>query len=347
MHLLDRYLTAVKFWLPKNQRDDIAAELAANLQSELDDRSAALGRPLTDEEIAALLKQHGAPILVASHYQQEHRTVTFGRQLIGPLVFPFYWIALKVTLILLLIPGVVPAVVLGTQAQGQPLAQVGKALARVAWLSLPALLIVTLVFAAIDFGLRRFHLLEKWESDWDPLTLPSPTRQARQVRRSSSIAGIIVQSLFILWWWNHGSIPYLIVSDSGAQLHFAPVLTALHQPILIIMFIHLGQHWINLMRPDWRWLPPATGLITSLIALIAFYPLLGTSPLISINQANGLPITAHAAAAIQRVIALGLVGLWFGIAAAGIIFAGQLTWILWQMLPHASSGAAKNGMAHV
>ncbi len=52
MQLLDRYLTAVKFWLPKKQREDIAAELAANLQSEIDDRVAELGRPLTDDEIA-------------------------------------------------------------------------------------------------------------------------------------------------------------------------------------------------------------------------------------------------------------------------------------------------------
>ena len=347
MQLLDRYLTAVKFWLPQKQREDIAAELAANLQSEIDDRAAELGRPLNDDEVAALLKQHGSPILVASRYQQEHRTVTFGRQLIGPLVFPFYWTALKVTLVLLLIPGVIPAVVLGTQAHGRPLAQLGDALTRVAWLSLPALLLVTLFFAAIDFGLRHFHLLEKWGSDWDPRTLPSPTRQAKQVRRSSSIAGIIIQSLFILWWWNHGSVPYLVASDSGAQVHFAPVVASLHLPILIIMFIHLGQHLINLVRPDWRWLPPATGLVTSLIGLVIFYPLLGTSPLISINQANGLPISARAADQIQRVIALGLVGVWFGIAVASLSFAGQLAWILWQTLPRTSSGATKNGMAHV
>src|SRR5450432_785589 len=101
MQLLDRYVTAVKFWLPKKQRADIAAELAANLQSEIDDRAAALGRPLTEPEIAALLKQHGSPILVASRYQQEHRTVTFGRQLIGPVIFPFYWTAIRVMLVLL------------------------------------------------------------------------------------------------------------------------------------------------------------------------------------------------------------------------------------------------------
>ena len=130
MQLLDRYLTAVKFWLPQKQREDIAAELAANLQSEIEDRAAELGRPLGDDEVAALLKQQGTPILVASRYQQEHRTVTFGRQLIGPIVFPFYCTAIKVTLVLLLIPGIVPAVVLGTRTHGQPFAQFGHGVLR-------------------------------------------------------------------------------------------------------------------------------------------------------------------------------------------------------------------------
>src|SRR6185312_2053479 len=108
MQLLDRYLTAIKFWLPKKERNDIAAELEANLRAEIDDRAASLGRPLSDDEIAALLKQHGPPFLVASRYQSEQRTVAFGHQLIGPVVFPFYWTAMKVALVLLLVPGIIP-----------------------------------------------------------------------------------------------------------------------------------------------------------------------------------------------------------------------------------------------
>lgn len=279
----------------------------------MDDCAAELGRTPTDDEIAALLKKHGSPILAASRYQQEQPNVTFGRQLIGPVVFPFYWTAMKVTLVLLLIPGVIPAAVFGMRMHSQPLAQLGNALTRVARFSLLALLLVTLVFAAIDFGLRRFHLLEKWGSVWDPRTLPSPARQAKQVRRSSSIAGIIIQSIFIVWWWNHGSIPYLVVTNGGAQMHFAPVLTTLHLPILIVAFINLAQHWINLAEPDWRWLPSATGLVTSLICLTIFYLVLGTSPLISISRPNGLPISAREAAEIQKIVALGMISLWFGI----------------------------------
>lgn len=345
MQLLDRYLTAIKFWLPNKQRDDIVAELAANLQSEIDDRGAELGRPLTEDEVATLLKQHGAPVVVASRYQQEQRTVSFGRQLISPIVFPFYLTAIKVTLVLLLIPGVVPAVILGAQAHGNPFAQLGHALTRMAWLALPALLVVTLVFALGDFLMRRFRLLEK--TDWDPRTLPSSARQANQVRRSSSVAGIVVNSLFILWWWKYGSIPYLVVTNSGAQIHFAPIVTSLYVPVLIIAFINLAQHLINLAEPDWRWLPSATGAITSFIGLIVLFPLLGRSPLISINEISGLPLNAREAAEIDRIVAHCVNSLWLGILIVGSIFVWRLAWMLWQSRRRHPSGAARNGMAHV
>jgi hypothetical protein len=47
MDLLDRYVSAVKTYLPADQQDDIGKELSANIQSEMDDRESALGRPLS------------------------------------------------------------------------------------------------------------------------------------------------------------------------------------------------------------------------------------------------------------------------------------------------------------
>ena len=48
--LLDRYLYAVRRYLPAYHQDDLVAELSANLHSEMDDRQAELGRPLTEDE---------------------------------------------------------------------------------------------------------------------------------------------------------------------------------------------------------------------------------------------------------------------------------------------------------
>ena len=44
MELLDRYLQAVRFWLPRKQQDDIIAELGDDLRSQIEEREASLGR---------------------------------------------------------------------------------------------------------------------------------------------------------------------------------------------------------------------------------------------------------------------------------------------------------------
>jgi len=190
--------------------------------------------------------------------------------------------------VLLLVSAIIPALVL--HASINRARELAHVLYRVMHLALPALFFIALAFAAFDLGLRKFHCLEKWAGDWDPRSLPSSDRQTKQVRRSNSIAGIIIQSIFVVWWWNHGSIPYLIVSNTGARVHSAPILATLHLAILILAFIFLAQYWITLVEPNWRWLPPATGFLTSLFDLIILYPLLYTSPLIAIFGPNGVPI---------------------------------------------------------
>ncbi|HEY1770950.1 MAG TPA: hypothetical protein VGG02_11925 [Chthoniobacterales bacterium] len=340
--ILDRYLTAVKFWLPKKQRADIAAELAANLQAEIDDRAAALGRPLSTDEVAALLKEHGAPIVVASRYQPQSRTLTFGRQIIGPLLFPFYWTALKVTLVLLLVPGVIPAFVLNFD--GHPGEALRDALTRGAQVSLPVLLLVTIAFALLDLALRKYRLLERWSGRWDPRRLPSPERQAKQVRRSNSIAGVILQSIFILWWLGHSSFPFFVINQHGAQIHFVPMWTSLHFPILILSFVCLAQHWINLAQPGWRWLPPLTGILVCLGSLFVLYPLMKTTPLIAIPAGAG--VSAQAAVHLNQIVAVGLEWAWIGIIACGAFHVWRLVWIAWQSMPPTENGARSNGIVH-
>ena len=44
MELLDRYLKAVKFWLPSDQKQDIIAELSEDLRSQIEDKESELGR---------------------------------------------------------------------------------------------------------------------------------------------------------------------------------------------------------------------------------------------------------------------------------------------------------------
>ena len=38
MELIDRYLQAVKFWLPETQKEDIIAELSEDIQSQIEEK---------------------------------------------------------------------------------------------------------------------------------------------------------------------------------------------------------------------------------------------------------------------------------------------------------------------
>ncbi len=90
MELLDRYLKAVKFWLPSEQKQDIVAELSEDIRSQIEDKESELGRQLNDAEVEAILKKGGPPMLVAQRYLPQ-------RYLIGPALFPTYWMVLKLT----------------------------------------------------------------------------------------------------------------------------------------------------------------------------------------------------------------------------------------------------------
>src|SRR5687768_18157345 len=101
MDLIDRYLVAVRRYLPRPQQDDIVSELSDSLRSELEEREQALSRPLNEAEQSELLKQRGHPWLMASRYLPQ-------QYLIGPALFPYYrqaltmvvfWVVLPITLL--------------------------------------------------------------------------------------------------------------------------------------------------------------------------------------------------------------------------------------------------------
>jgi hypothetical protein len=71
MNLLERYLQAVGQYLAPGTRDDVLAELRVNLQAEMDARAEEKQGPLTESEIAAILKAHGRPMVVAARYMPQ------------------------------------------------------------------------------------------------------------------------------------------------------------------------------------------------------------------------------------------------------------------------------------
>ena len=165
MELLDRYLHAVKFWLPRQQQDDIIAEISEDLRSQIEEREEQLGRKLDDNEVAALLRKRGRPLLVANGYSPQH-------SLIGPVLFPIYTLVLKIAALCFVIPRIL--VLIGffifdpkyhTEGLGALIVRTWSELWFGAFVTFG---IVTLVFAVLE----RTQANSGWLEKWDPLKLP-------------------------------------------------------------------------------------------------------------------------------------------------------------------------------
>ena len=144
MDLVDRYLQAVKPLLPRAQQADIVRELSENILSQMEDKETELGRPLNESEQAAVLKQHGNPLLVASRYRSAPI-----QQLIGPTIFPFYWFVLKTLVWIALAVCTLNGIAL--LASGEPVRRLLLGLREFADVALPVFGWVTLLFAVLDF----------------------------------------------------------------------------------------------------------------------------------------------------------------------------------------------------
>src|SRR5882724_10465592 len=198
MELLERYLQAVRTYLPLSQQEDILKELRENLRGQIEDRESALGRPLNEDELPEILKKHGHPLLVATRYRQS-------RHLIGSTLFPFYWLVMK---IILAIVGFGYAVsVLALIAQGKPFEVLGVLLGYVAAV-LPTFALVTIIFAVLDIGNSKFRLLERatkaTNEQFNPRTLQMlrpgfDFPDGKPISRFKTAFELFFSAAFLLW----------------------------------------------------------------------------------------------------------------------------------------------------
>jgi hypothetical protein len=239
MELLERYLQAVRFFLPKDQQDDIVRELTENLVSEMEDREEACGRPLTEDEQVDILRRHGHPMLVAGRYQTR-------QQLIGPAFFPIYVFALKAGLGVALLVTTALAIV-GSMLTGDPvrhfvqgvLAYPGRALMVFAW--------TTLGFAGLDYA--QSHL--KLGHAWDPRRLPNLVRREHWTSRAHSMVELLMLLAFISWLLLIPGAPHLLLGPAAPFLELAPVWRLAYVPILLLVAATAALSLAGVLRPYW------------------------------------------------------------------------------------------------
>jgi len=246
MDLIDRYLGAIRWNLPRDANaDDVIAELRDLIASRIEDREESLGRALDEKEVSALLRDFGHPLVVAARYGTQH-------SLIGPDLFPFYWFALKVVLAISLVVTLLSSAgeILGGE---DAIRSIMQALHGAWWNLLGNAGLVTLVFAVIErTGWMSEHL-----SRWSPENLPdlgTLTPTAKLQSQWESLIEVAIGIAIILWWVGVITLPSSWTWSNVKSLTLAPdpIWTVMWWPILGLLVARTVFNLVQWLRPRWK-----------------------------------------------------------------------------------------------
>ena len=302
MDLLASYVKAVRRYLPRGQRDDIVAELSEDLRSQIEAREADLDRPLRDDEHLAVFQAYGDPMTVARRYRQKGMSLSLGWELIGPELFPMYLIILGLNTALAM--GIAFVIMLYIH---RPL-NVGT-VARPALIQLVS---VTLTFTILNLVRRKCP--QPW---YYP---PAELARMMPIPPSVSISGLVVWITFTLWWTGVPLVPRLLLGSAAEYLELAPSWHRFYWPILLLLAAGIAQRALNLARPSWNALLPATRLFINAVALGLQYPMIRSYPYVLVARGATDPAQASVANAFNGSILWGgLSWMWiYHLISAGI-----------------------------
>jgi hypothetical protein len=293
MELLDRYLQAVKFWLPKNQKQDIVAELSEDLHSQIDDKETDLGRKLSEDEVALILKQRGRPVLVANRFLPQ-------RYLIGPVLFPVYSLVLKIVALCYLVPWALVWIGIMASSPAYRMNHGGWARAALsAWGSLwgiafAAIGITTLVFVVLERVQAKSRFLE----NWDPRKLPA-VRDPNRIPLSSSVTEVVFNLAFGIWMiagaWYQTELHF-----HGVNITLAPAWRYLLWGWMLSAAANTATSAVNVFRPYWTWGRASIRLVCDCFGAALFCWLTKANIVLALSVTNVAPEkTAHVAHAIN------------------------------------------------
>jgi len=266
MELIDRNLQAVRFALPRAQRDDIIKELRDSILSQIEEKEAALGRTLTEDEQVELLKKLGSPMHLASRYgKQQH--------VIGATMFPIYWKVLKAALGLAFLVQAVASVAMA--AAGKPFTQSLSPVLHYPGVALSVFGWVTVAFAALEYFGVKFRVSDRW----DPRKLPPLVKSDPRKSRFELIARLVIQIIFGVWWLAGLHYQYLIFGPGLALLKFGPVWHTIYPVFVMIVLVDVILTAAMIARPHWAQGRHVALLVMSALGLIVLYFLINAPEL--------------------------------------------------------------------
>jgi hypothetical protein len=293
MALLERYLDAVGRHLPPAEEDDILAELRDDIQAKYDRRRAELGRAMTEDDEAALLKPYGRPIVLASRYRKQ-------QHLVGPGWFPFYWNTLKIALAVALVVAVALPLVLALV--GRSPGGVVRALFHFPETALTVFAWVTIVFAGLEVATSS----TKFQDRWDPRRLPRrrPAGVLRPSRFDTAIE-LGVTAAFLVWWNAAHRSPDLLFLPPGVAL--GSWWSSVYLPLLVLLLVSVAVKSVLLVRPDWTGLRLGAGLLTTSAGTAIALFVLWAEPLVTGTGEGGEKLASILASLIRWSVGVAIV----------------------------------------
>jgi hypothetical protein len=317
--LIERYLQAVRFWLPKsNRQEDLLTELGEDLCSQIEDKELELGHSLDKTEIAEILKRCGSPMMVASRLGPQ-------RHLIGPALFPIYEFVLKLVLLWILVPVfifVVGPVNVANGGGNWPLAILTTFGDLCSGLFIAAG-IVTLVFAIIER--TSTHL--GTEVKWDPLKLPPAPKEAPKPSLLKAVSDFGFNIFGLVWLLLIPQYPFLILGPAAKVLKAGPILHAFYLPFVFVSVVALIRSAITLARPQWTWFPLLSQLFQSVLMLFVLNYMIqaiGNAPnaypfVILQDAVRDSPKYSKLVAIVNVSVLASVAFTWLGVCIAAII----------------------------
>jgi hypothetical protein len=257
MDLLERYLNTVKPLLPRETRGDILQELSDNILSQMEEKAEGIDRPLTEPEQAEVIKKHGHPVVVAARYGRV-------RYLIGPAVFPFYWLTLRIAALGALLVRLIVAIIV-VLVNPNPGREVFPALIAVPYVLVPVFCWVTGFFALYEVCHLNLRL------NWDPRSLPEIDKHATLIPRTHSAAEIIFGIAGLVWWQMLPVAPYLALGPAAQVITLNPIWSSLYWPVLLLTVAYVTQSVLNLLHPHVTTARSRARLLIHAIGLVVLY----------------------------------------------------------------------------
>jgi hypothetical protein len=329
MDMLDRYLHAIKFFLPREQQDDIVRELSENLISRMEDREEELGRPLDEAEQAAILRDHGHPMVVAGRYRTR-------QQLIGPTFFPLYLFVLKMGLGVALLVSTVLAVITAA-LHGDPFRRLLEAMLGFPGRGLMVFAWTTLGFAALDFAQARLRLVH----DWDPRKLPKVVSEEQQIPRLKTLCELSFMLASVVWLLLLPRSPWLILGPAAALVLYSPAWRVLYVPMVLLALATAVLYVIDFVRPYRTSFRELMRVAISVGSLFVFLFLARAGDLFSPRATAGVPEGVE----ITRVVDIINAGFQIGFAVAAVITVFEI-WRGLRRLKRRRGTPLSSGSAH-